>query len=234
MEEEKDVLTSVVIWILVAVVYYFVRVKFQNAGQSGLNTAIVEIGFAALCISSGKVAVWFSRYYMPKVCVNNFSGSILGKPVSIKDDNGVDWAIFNTGESLEPVHLRGKLATLIVPLSAIKELGSNWAGSVFVKKTPLNFTPPVAYNYLVHHSEDYNLENVYFGKFSTDFETTEPVISDYEEKIQALHSQINFRNDIIENRNDQLFEMYELGKKLSGNEKRWYDFLKRSKTADEQ
>jgi len=52
--------------------------------------------------------------------------------------------------------------------------------------------------------------------------------------IARLNTQINLRDDLIEGRNDELIEMTEFAKQISGTDKHWYDVLKRSPQANQE
>jgi hypothetical protein len=247
METDKDSLSPVLVFIFFSILYYLVRANIQEAGFYEIRQPAVEIFVIAFLIVSGQTIMWISRYFMPHVAVNGFSGSILGRPTYIsqkyksKDKDNQEktldytYAVFNTGESLEPFHIKGKLATLIVPSVALKRAGQNYLASTFVKKFPVKFLPPDVYNYLIHHENDYNLENIYFGNFDEEFASENPDVTNFQDLLDASHSQTNFLRNILEGRNDDIKEVYELGKTLAGNDDKWYQKLvRRSKTADEE
>lgn len=187
-----------------------------------------------MAVSVGSLAVWVSRYRMPHVTVNNFSGSILGRPVVVKDHEGIFWAIFNTGEYLQPIHHPGKIATLVVPYNQINQAGKNYVGRTFVRRTPFNGLPNIVKHYLTRHKKDFNTNDIFYGKFSEEFVHENPSITDYEQQIENLNTMVNLRDDLLEGRNDQLLDMVEFGKRVSGNQKHWWEAFKRSPTADKE
>lgn len=239
MKDEGGIAINVLLFVFFCCVYYLVRC---DGGEYYINKGITEIFIFSFLALSSQMVLWISRYYMPKVVVNGHNGSILGKPIIIKGSGSKNnesdpivenWAIFNTGESLEPFHLRGKLSVLVIPFDTLKTAGSNYISRVFVRRTPVMSLPSEVYSFLVHNSIDYNLENVYFGKFSEDFVDQNPDIMDYEAYIGKMNHQLNLRNDMLEGRNDMLIEMKKFAEEMSGDKKRWYDVLRRSKRADD-
>lgn len=233
-ESDRDYITQVVFFVFFAILYYFFRNEVQNAGDYTINQPIVEIFVIAFLIVSGQTVIWVSRYYMPHVTVNGFSGSILGRPVYLKDVYGFTWAIFNTGEYLEPFHGKGKLSTLIVPASSLRRSGRNYVSLTFVKRFNYLKLPNVVYSYLVENSNDYNTKVVYYGKYSEEFLHQDPQVSDHELQIESLNQQVNLRNDLLENRNDVLIEHKKFADELSGTKTGLFSFLRRKKTADEE
>lgn len=232
--ETEDFTTKLVMLIFFAVLYFIFRAKIQQAGDYSITKPIVEIFVVIFLIFTSQTVVWISRYYMPKVAVNNFSGSILGRPVVIKDRYDQSWALFNTGEYLEPFHGKGKLATLVIPLEHLRQAGKNFLGLTFVRIIPAKKLPPVVYSYLMHHSVDYNLQRVYFGKFTEEFQQDNPEAIDYELQIQSLQQQINLRDDLLEGRNDELVEMKKFAEEMSGSKQKWYEIFKRKESADKE
>jgi hypothetical protein len=237
--EERGIGMRVLLFIFVACLYFLIR---RGHGDYYISKALTEIFVVAFLIISSQTVLWVSRYYMPHVTVNGLSGSILGRPTIIKGSGtrkgsglvSESWAVFNTGESLEPVHIRGKLATLIIPYSQLRRAGRNFVARTFVRKVPFHSVPPCVYSYLVHYSGDYNTENIFFGKFTEEFEADNPNIMDQEAHIQQLNTQVNLRGDLLEGRNDMLVEMKKFAEEMSGSRKKWFEIFKRSKEADEE
>lgn len=220
----EDINMSVAFYLFIALIYIVFRFE---AGEYSVNKGFFEVILVSCAIVSGSTLVWASRYSMPHVTVNGFSGSILGRPVLIKDNNDVCWAIFNTGVYLEPIHGKGKLATLIVPQEQLNLAGSNFVGLTFVKKTPPNFLPPVVYKFILRNSTDFNTTNIYFGKYSEEFEHQNPQISDFEIQIENLFGQINLRDDLLEGRNDALIEQKKFADQMTESRRSWTDIFRR-------
>jgi hypothetical protein len=185
-------------------------------------TEVFVVGFLLI---AGQTVLWVSRYFMPHVAVNGFSGSILGRPVLRKDDREIIWCIFNTGESLEPFHFRGKIATLVVPYSQMNKAGRNYVGRTFVRRTPWKNLPHVVKTYLTNHSKDFNTDNIYFGVADEEFLHKNPDVENYEAYIEQLNRQINLRNDLLEGRNDELVEMKKFAEEMSGTKRRFFGLL---------
>lgn len=239
--DKDEQLPKILVFIFAAIIYFVFRHYIQGAGQYGISKPIVEIFVIIFIYFSTSSIIWVSRYYMPHVAVNNFSGSILGRPIVINQQYRLkdklvnfSFAVFNTGEFLEPFHGKGKIATLVVPFTQLKSVGRNWIGTTFVKKFPLKLLPPNVYNYLIHHKSEFNLENIYYGKYSEDFISSNPDVEMLEQQLEASYQHTNFLRDILERRNDDLIEMTELGKKLSGSEKPWYSAFIPSKSQSEE
>ena len=169
---------------------------------------------------------------MGHITLNGFSGSILGRPDVVKDKKGIKWAIFNTGEYLDPIHGRGKLATCVVPLNQVKRVGRNYISSTLVQLKPFRLLPSFVNNYLRYESQRFNSTKVYFGYVDEEFAHVNPDFDDLQDKIDALESRVNSQRKIIEGKNDELIEQIELNKKITGNENPIFGFLRRSPSAD--
>ena len=218
-------------WLLLTCLYLL---YMKDKGDYLVNKGFVHVNVLFTMYVTGQSVIWASRYAMKQFGSNGHSGSILGKPVIIKDSNGINWAIFNTGESLDPIHMRGKLSTGIVPESQLNEAGGYYFCRTFTKKVPINFLPSKVTSYLKRHESLYNLKNIYFGKYSAEFIHENPDIMDYEELIEKKESEINMRNDMLEGRHEVILEMNEFAKELVGEKKGMFDFLKRSNQQDER
>ena len=230
--QEHDFWTTLGLYVIaILIIYWFGK----DWGDYQIKIVIVWIFIITFAIVSGQTIMWVSRYYMPHVTVNNFSGSILGKPVLLKDKIGILWAVINTGEYLEPFHSRGKLATLIVPWCQLHEAGRNYVGLTFVKRVPIEtkLIPPVVYSYLMHNKSDYTQAYVYFGKYSEQFIHENPKIVDIEAEFSALQAQINTRNDLLEGRNDALIEQKKFAEEMVGGGSSWWNIFKRSPQQDQ-
>lgn len=228
---ENDFTIPIFTFFFFAILYYVFR---KDAGDYTINKGVIEIMAVAFAIISGQTVLWISRYYMSQVTVNGFSGSILGRPVLLKDAHNISWVIFNTGEFLEPFHGKGKLATLVVPRSQINRSGKNYVGLTFVRKTPIKNLPTVVHSFLVHNQKDYNLNVIYFGKYSEQFIHQNPEITDFEAQVQNLYSQVNMRDDLLEGRNDILIEHKKFAEEMTDSKSRWTDVFRRKPEADKE
>jgi hypothetical protein len=226
-------------FVLIGLLYFFLR---RSAGFYEVSKGFFEILVCLIIVLAGASAVWISRYYMPHVCVNGFSGSILGSPVVKMDINGRKWLIFNTGEYLDPFHGRGKLATLVVPFDMMRKVGNSWVGIVSVSKKPLRLLRPVVFSFLSRNSGDYNLEVIYSGRFdetqkleavvfSGEKKSAFDIISDLELENESLNGALNIRGTIIEGNNDILIEMKKSSDELQGK-KSLFDVFRRKESAD--
>lgn len=230
-EEEPVVFgRDFIIFGIFALIWYFVN---QEAGFYTIKKPLFEIILVFLALVVGKLATWVSRYHMGWVATNNFAGSILGDPIVLKDAHGIRWAVFNTGVSLYPVPMQGKLATLILPFEQINKSGKNYVARTFVKRTPVRMIPPVVYKFLMHNKSNYNTTEVFYGKYDQEFMHENPKTADYEQREQDLFSQINLRGDLLEGRNDEFTEMHEFAKELTGQNKGILGWLKPEQNANQ-
>jgi hypothetical protein len=232
MISKKDYGVKVFLFTLGCALYWLFRIKIQHAGSYTITKPLVEISVVVLIYSLGQLTIWISRYSMSHVACNGFSGSILGKPVILKDNNQTFWCVFNTGEFLEPFHGAGKIATLIIPLNQLNEAGKNYVSRTFVKKSTFHRIPPVVYNFLIRNPDNYNTEEIYFGFYSEEFLHENPNLASLEQEITNLYDQLNLRQDLLEGRNDAFEEQMEFAKKMSGNKRSILDVFGRNPKAD--
>ena len=238
--DADEIPLSWVLYILGSLVFYLFM---KDRGYIQIDHGLFWPGFIGFCIVTGQTIIWWSRYKMPKVAVNGFNGSIWGKPHPVLDDDGVVWAIFNTGEFLEPVRGKGKLATLIVPwykkkedgskIFYLKQAGKNYIGMTLVELKPLKFVFGSANNHLRMNSEKYNLDKIYIGRYTEEFIYSNPVILDHQAKEEVLQLRINSQRKAMEGNNDELVEQIELAKKMGGTESTWSKFLSTKKNNNE-
>jgi hypothetical protein len=231
MDFKFDSWTKVFLFIFLAFIWYLIR---QSSGYYYISKGLFEVIVVALIIIGGQTILWISRYYMPHITANGFTGSILDRPVLLKDKRDVIWAVFNTGESLEPFHFRGKLATIVLPYSQLHRAGRNFISKTFCRRTPFMKLPPVVYRYLQAHASEFNTDVIYFGKYSEEFAHADPDRVEHEAEIDNLNAQINLRDDLLEGKNDALIEQKKFAEEMTGSQRKWYEFFKRSKDADEE
>lgn len=226
-EENTTSYKNIVIFLVCSVIFYLIM---KDKGYISIKHGLFwPLAVGALLVSTETIK-WWSRYRMPHLVLNGFSGSIWGRPDIVNDENGMKWAIFNTGEFKEPVHGRGKLATVIIPFNQLKCDGMNYHGSTLVKKTPFKILPSILFNYLRYNKERFNVEKIYYGYVDEDFVHQNPDFADLEAEIEALNTRINSQRLTIEGNNDELIEHMELMKKL--NQPSLIDRLRRNPQAD--
>lgn len=230
IQEENSSTIKIAFFIAVATIYYFLR---KPSGDYSIQKPVVEVAVILLFWSLSSFWIWISRYNMPHVTSNNFNGSILGRPVVLKDINSVEWLVFNTGDHLEPIYGPGKLATLILPKNGTYRAGKNYVSRTFVSKTPINFLPPIVFRYLYHNQNNYNTENIFFGKFAEESIDENKDTPKYEHLIQNLNSQVNERDKIIERDNDTLVEMKKMAEEVTGQKQSWWKGLFAKKETQE-
>lgn len=224
MKKEESV-TKWVFIILIMLIWYWFR---KDAGDYYIHKPKFEILCALALYYATEFVIWKGRYYMSQVCVNNFSGSILGRPIPKGK-----YAIFNCGEVIDPIHFRGKIATLVVPKDQLRKAGRNYVGLTFVKKTPLLLLPTVVHRFLYHHESEYNLDNVYFGEYSEKFLEANEELPDYEEEKLNMQKQLNVRDRMIEGDDDLMVEKVKTAGEMRGD-KPWWSFMKRKKDDDDE
>lgn len=199
----------VLYFIVCFIIWFWVRTKppLEVSATIGFLTAWTAI-FAV-----GELFVWISRYELPKVVTDSFNGSIYENPDKIGQ-----FGVFNTGYSLYPVPMRGKLATLVIPLSQLRKYGGNFMSRCRVKKTPLNCLPPDVCRYLKRNDGRYNIKNIYFGDYSEKFSFENEIIPEMKEVTEDLNRQINEAREVIEGKNDMLVDEINKSRKLSDTE----------------
>lgn len=232
MEEENDTFINVIIFVFFAIIFYLAGEYFKW-GFYTIKVSITWIFSVAFCMITGQTLMWISRYFMPHFTANGVSGSILGRPIRIRDKDGMEWAVFNLGECLEPFHFKGKISTAVCPWSQLNRAGRNYIAKTFMRRVLPGSIPSVVYNFLQHNKDDFNVKIIYYGKFDEEFLHKNPEISDYEDKIASLNTRINLDKDIIEGRNDVLVEMKKFADEMSGNGFSWTSIFKRKERQDE-
>ena len=168
----------------------------------------------------GKYILWKARYRCYQVCVNGCHGSIYGKPEFIPDSTmgeGFMWAVFNLGHSTFPVSLRGKLATLIVPADQLYSAGKSFIGLTLVQKWALNILPPDVSTFLRRNEEDFNLDNIYFGKYSQTFIDNSGKEMSLNSQINAKNSEIDILRKCMENKFGDFEEIKEFADRMNSN-----------------
>jgi hypothetical protein len=212
------------------VLYYFIR---RDAGDYYINKGIIEMTYLAFIPWLMTTAIlWKARYQMFHVTVDGFSGSFMGTPPMVKDHK-IIYAIINTGESIDPVHVKGKLATLVIPRNQLNKVGNNLVGSTKVKKLPLHKLPRNVYRYVRDHETDFNIDNVYFGFYDRSFMHENPDLKQLEADLENIHALINEQDDLLEGKNDRLIEQMEFAKQISGKPS-WIEMFRRPPRSDEE
>jgi len=207
-ETDNKELFELLLMILIMGVWYLIR---RNSGDYIINHGLFEILLFWTLYASGEYILWRSRYFMSFVVCTGHSGSVGERP-----DVVGDYAIFACGEVYDPVHVRGKISTLVLPKKSIVRAGRNYISRVFVKKYPILSLPPEVHRYLYRRSNDFNIYNIYFGRWSEEFilEHKED-IPEFEEEVSNLCQAINKRDRIVEGDDDLMIEKIEAYKKLA-------------------
>lgn len=211
--------------VLVLLIYYLFN---RNKGQYLIDKALLNSITVLALYFIGEGVIWMFRYKMPHVVCNGFSGSILGRP-----DKVGDWAIFRTGESIEPVHIPGKLATLVVPWDSLQRAGKNFCSLTLVRKTPVKYLPPVVYRYLQRNKDGiydgFNIEKIYFGIHTEKWiaEHVEQEVKD--DMVEDLNQRVNFRGDLMIGRRDDITEEIEATRDWHKGKTSFWDFFRKKK-----
>lgn len=206
----------------------------QNAGTYYISKNKAEIIVLGLSYFTGLYFFWFYRYWMPHVVCNGFSGSFGLRPEPIGD-----YFVFGCGEVFDPVHIKGKIHTLVVPKRHMTKVGRNYVSVVRVKKTPLLNIPEDPARFLYHNKGNYNVDNIFYGEYSEEFmeANVNPLKLDedlpkFMEERENFQRAINIRNRKIEGDNDLFEEVMETASRL-GRRKTWKDFIPALKDKEE-
>lgn len=212
------------IFVFVIILWAIIR---RNDGEYYINKGLVEIGGACLIYFGSEYAFWFFRYYMPHVTVDGFCGSIGKRPYIVGD-----YAIFPCGEVFQPVHLEGRIHTLVVPKRQIKRAGRNYIALTKVKKTPILQLPENVHRFLYHNQTDFNVKHIFYGEYTEKFIQEQEELPDFTEEIANYRRQVNIRNRMVEGDNDLLIEQMKAAREL-GEDKKFFGFLKKKKDEGE-
>lgn len=207
------------IWILVFIGYFFLIRYMYPDGKYFFPFAVIHILAFLWFASIGKSVIWRSRAKGYQVTCDGVSGSIYGKPEYVADPSmGKDfhWAVFNLGYSHLPP-LRGKLGTLVVPADQVYPAGKNYVGLTLVQKYPFARLPSPVQFFLRRNKGDFNVENVFYGKYSQQFIDNSGVELSLNEQIEAKNSLIGVYQKTIEHDFEHFEEIKEFGDRLTGN-----------------
>lgn len=167
---------------------------------------------------AGKWIVWMSRYKSYQVNVNGCHGSVYGKPEYVPDPScgaGFVWAVFNLGHSTFPISLRGKLGTLVVPGNQVYPAGKGFVGLTLVQKWSLGSLPYPVQRFLRKNEADFNLDNIYFGKYSQEFVDKSGSERDLNAQITAQNNYIGVLEKTVEHDFGHFEEIKELSDRLN-------------------
>lgn len=225
-----DKVPILLIMILGACVWYLL---FKDTGDYTHNKAITQIFIVFFLYFVGEAVFWNARYHMPQVTVNGLSGSFNHRPVVVGD-----YAIYSLGETIKPVYVSGKLSgepTLIVPVAHIKRAGKYHVGLTFVKITPLLNLPKHVFKYLFAHQRDFNIDDIYFGKYTEEFTQNHiDELPDIESLTENFNRQINERDQIIEGNDDIILEKVKFAREVTKEKKPILNVFKRKDSADQE
>ena len=218
--------------LLAAVIYAIVR---RNAGQYYVNKGLQEEIIFFLFFFSSLYMFWFFRYWMPHVTCHNFSGSIGRDPYVVGK-----YCIFPCGEVFEPVHMKGKLHTLVLPKAHVKKVGRNFIAPNYVKKTPLLNLPEDVHRFIYRRPEEFNMDIIFAGEYTEKFIkdhsdplAVEETLPDFIEEKENLNRRVNIRNRMIEGDNDLLVEQMKAAREL-GEDSPWRKFLPKKREKEEE
>lgn len=210
--------TQIIVFLVCAIIFFFL---LRGKWIITMDSTIFFIALSIFIWTIGHTATWYSRYMSPQVNGNNVHGSIYGKP-DVVDGK---WCVFNLGEITWPFHVRGKLASLVVPSHHVTERGRNYDYITRVAKTNLEDLPESVQDYLWKYEDDYNQDTIYFGVLSeekflegidayNDGDVKE-VIQDLVEENKRLNNQINLRSRMLQRDYDLVNELANLGDRLN-------------------
>jgi len=231
-EDENPYLIKALLLALVAIVYALIR---RDAGEYYVNKALQEEIIFFLLFFGSMYLVWFFRYWMPHVTCNGFSGSIGGDPFIVGK-----YAIFPCGEVYEPVHIPGKLHTLVVPKKHMRKVGRNFVSAVYAKPVPLLNLDEEVQRFLYRGKGRFNTHNIFSGDYSEKFlkKNSDPLkmeetLPEFIEEKENLNRRVNVRNRMIEGDNDLLVEQMKAAREL-GQDSWWRRFLPKKREEKEE
>lgn len=221
---------SKIAFVLFLVIVYFIR---RKSGDYIVNHGLMECFIILFFVVLGSSYLWKGRYDTAQFVSNGITGSIVGDPVVLQDEDNVKWALFNLGEIFKPFHIRGKLASVIVPYAHVNNSGASRVCKTFTQPVNFKSIPSVVYRYMSMRETDFNTENVWYGVYSAEFVHKDPKSPNYLKQIDNLRIGINEREDIINDKFDLMVTGKKFADELEGKQP-WYKFLKRNKSADEE
>jgi hypothetical protein len=241
MEDTADNLNyySFAFWGIMFLIFFLVMRHIYPDGKYYFPYSIPWIFGIIWFVSVGKSILWRSRYYGHHVCVDGIHGSIYGKPDFVPDpsmnsdlDKNFHWAVFNLGFSLLPP-LRGKLGTLVLPANQLYEAGKNYIALTLCRKWELSQLPHAVSSHLRDNSNDYNLENIYYGKYSRNFIDNSGMESDLNTQIRTKDALIDSLLQTIKNKFAHYEELKTLVDIVGGKENWFKKVLGRVKSKEE-
>lgn len=225
--EEFDNVRWQILLVVGVVVWFFTRDKIIN-DLRGYVFALF-IWFAMFC--SVELTEWVSRYYAPKIVVDDYTGSIEGDPAPVGS-----YAVFSTGYAKFPIPHDSKFSTVVVPLERLHKVGRNWNSNTQVMRYPLNKLPPEVCTWIKRFPNKYNKNVILFGQYSREFKYDDEKAIASEALRQDLEQQINDARDIIDGKNDQTILEVKKAKEMVADEgimKKIVDFVKPKKENEE-
>ena len=234
--EEVDWLKIFVILVFAGLIIYLGN-RFYPDMKWYFSPSLVIIVGTFFFWNFGRAILWKSRYNSYQVNVNGCHGSIYGNPEYIRDDSvrkGFVWAVFNLGHSTFPVSLRGKLKTLVVPADQLFPAGKGFNGQTLVQKYPLGSLPYPVHSYLRHNKNDFNLDNIFFGKYSQEYKDNSGNELDLHTQIMAKDTLIGVLQKTVEHDFGNFEEIKEFADRLSTNKTFVKKMVERVKGVNEE
>lgn len=243
--ETKGLFNKIFVLLLLGLVLYFVN---RDSPPMYMAVWLFWVWVVGSAFMLEQAVTWNSRYGMPKFVSDGISGSmyndaspkLVDYTFRMKDGTikTVKYAVFNLGECTEPIHLKGKLATAIVPFDSLTYLstGKHWITATKTKRFPMRNLPLSVSTFLSRNQEHYNTKEVYFGVYSQPFIDKNPELPDFEAQLEALENKNLFLTRHLEGKNNDINEIVETAREVSGSKKGWLEGLseKIKKDKDEE
>ena len=228
-------------WTFVFILYIYAGKEYIYVDmQYFVPYAVMHVFVLIFFVMIGGSIMWRSRYFGDHFVADGVSGSIYGSPIYVRDISmdtkdvpNFHWAVFNLGFSLLPP-MRGKIATAVIPAHMLVQAGKNYETLTMVQKKPINLCPYAVASYLRYNHDDFNLENIYFGKYSKKFVDNSDVGENKDVQIEALNSLITAQKKIIEDKFGDFETLKEFGDRITGSKYSLKGVLKRSTEPEEE
>lgn len=174
---------------------------------------------------SAETYIWQSRYNVGQIIADNFHGSFDPSKVVQKGR----YSIFQIGYVKYPVPMDGKLQTLILPTDNIKKFKDCWVSNCFVeRKHPISI-PIICTKFLSKMSNDYNMQNIWFGDFSNEILFRNKEVEKLKEELDLVNIVSTKQQKALEDVHEYHEEFFETSTNISNKENKIQAFMNKIK-----